>query len=112
MVTTTVRADVELKDNIVDEFPKNVDLYVVNNMKKPSQATRGVPVGPKVTLVDYEDKHLPKVNSLGDHDKTYENDDYDFDSYDDDMYEGHDISDKIQAICDNLDIRVRGRKKK
>ncbi|GJZ43201.1 hypothetical protein Tco_0590456, partial [Tanacetum coccineum] len=43
----------------------------------------------------------------------YENDDYDFDPYDDDdMYEGQDIPDKIQAICDNLDIKVRGRKKK
>ncbi|GKA33611.1 zinc finger, CCHC-type containing protein [Tanacetum coccineum] len=43
---------------------------------------------------------------------TYENDDYDFDPYDDDMYEGHDIPEKIQAICDNLDIKVHGRKKK
>nr|GEU58591.1 hypothetical protein [Tanacetum cinerariifolium] len=37
-----------------------------------------------------------------------ENDDYDFDPYDDDMYEGQDIPDKIQAICDNLDIKVQG----
>ncbi|GKF66008.1 hypothetical protein Tco_0192525 [Tanacetum coccineum] len=41
--------------------------------------------------------------------ETYENDDYEFDHYDDDMYKGHD---KIQDICDNLDIKVRGRKKK
>ncbi|GKC38888.1 ribonuclease H-like domain-containing protein, partial [Tanacetum coccineum] len=40
--------------------------------------------------------------------ETYENDDYDFDPYDDDMYERHDILDKIQSICDNLDIKVRG----
>ncbi|GKA00222.1 hypothetical protein Tco_0672772, partial [Tanacetum coccineum] len=40
--------------------------------------------------------------------ETYQNDDYDFDPYDDDMYEGQDIPDKIQAICDNLDIKVRG----
>ncbi|GKC14407.1 hypothetical protein Tco_1011189 [Tanacetum coccineum] len=44
--------------------------------------------------------------------ETYENDDYDFDPYDDDMYEGPDILKKIQAMCDNLDIKVRGRKKK
>ncbi|GJS06881.1 hypothetical protein Tco_0363677 [Tanacetum coccineum] len=44
--------------------------------------------------------------------ETYENDEYDFDPYDDDMYQGQDIRDKIQAICDNLDIKVRGRKKK
>ncbi|GJS12851.1 hypothetical protein Tco_0407323 [Tanacetum coccineum] len=92
-----VQADVELKDNIVvampkiGKYPKNIDSNVMNNMKKPSQATRGVPVGPK---------------------ETYENDDYDFDPLDDDMYEGEDIPDKIQAICDNLDIKVRGRKKK
>ncbi|GKC24545.1 hypothetical protein Tco_1026695 [Tanacetum coccineum] len=44
--------------------------------------------------------------------ETYVNDGYDFDPYDDGMYEGHDIPNKIQAICDNLDIKVSGRKKK
>ncbi|GKE88492.1 hypothetical protein Tco_1565967, partial [Tanacetum coccineum] len=44
--------------------------------------------------------------------ESYVNGDYDFDPYDDDMYEGQDIPDKIQDICDNLDIKVRGRKKK
>ncbi|GJX53144.1 hypothetical protein Tco_0281513 [Tanacetum coccineum] len=34
------------------------------------------------------------------------------DPYDDDMYEGQDLPQELQAICDNLDIRVRGRKKK
>nr|GFB21301.1 hypothetical protein [Tanacetum cinerariifolium] len=43
---------------------------------------------------------------------TYENADYDYDPYDDDMYEGQEIPDKIQSICDNLDIKVRGPKKK
>ncbi|GJR17422.1 zinc finger, CCHC-type containing protein [Tanacetum coccineum] len=37
---------------------------------------------------------------------SYENDDYDYDPYDDDMYEGQEILDKIQTICDNLDIKV------
>ncbi|GJS46190.1 hypothetical protein Tco_0596311 [Tanacetum coccineum] len=37
---------------------------------------------------------------------TYENADYDYDPYDDDMYEGQKIPDKIQSICDNLDIKV------
>ncbi|GKC80459.1 beta-caryophyllene synthase [Tanacetum coccineum] len=37
---------------------------------------------------------------------SYENDDYDEDPYDDDMYECQDLPDKIQDICDNLDIRV------
>ncbi|GJU98072.1 hypothetical protein Tco_1327343 [Tanacetum coccineum] len=40
------------------------------------------------------------------------NGEYDYDPYDDDMYEVQDIPDKIQDICDNLDIKVRCRKKK
>ncbi|GJZ40597.1 retrovirus-related pol polyprotein from transposon TNT 1-94 [Tanacetum coccineum] len=43
---------------------------------------------------------------------SYGNGNYDEDPYDDDMYEGQDLPQEIQAICDNLDIRVRGRKKK
>ncbi|GJT61179.1 hypothetical protein Tco_1004712 [Tanacetum coccineum] len=39
--------------------------------------------------------------------ESYENDDYDYDPYDDDMYEGQEIPDKLQSICDNLDIKVR-----
>ncbi|GJX54993.1 retrotransposon protein, putative, ty1-copia subclass [Tanacetum coccineum] len=42
---------------------------------------------------------------------SYGNGDYDEDPYDDDMYEGQDLSEEIQTICDKLDIRVRGRKK-
>ncbi|GJS68639.1 putative reverse transcriptase domain-containing protein [Tanacetum coccineum] len=37
---------------------------------------------------------------------SYGNGEYDYDPYDNDMYEGHDILDKIQDICDNLDIKV------
>ncbi|GJR60277.1 copia protein [Tanacetum coccineum] len=240
-----LRADVELKDTIVEECPKNPGLGVAKNLKKPSQAPRGVPVGSKVgfklvkvyipvskktttstshnkqkvveltkevsnsnpfdvlnsvdndvkfgtnggtsnlasnganssvssfwnvqisrtrttlivdkieklekliidgkvTLVN-DGKPLKKVDYPGDHDcedevesvdndmtrsmaservsfgtkslleqlrDTYENGDYDEDPYDDDMYEGQDFPDKIQDICDNLDIRVRGRRKK
>ncbi|GJS86280.1 hypothetical protein Tco_0752821 [Tanacetum coccineum] len=43
---------------------------------------------------------------------SYGNGDYDEDPYDDDMYEGQDLPQVIQAVCNNLDIRVRGRKKK
>ncbi|GJY95245.1 hypothetical protein Tco_0511606 [Tanacetum coccineum] len=77
----------------------------------------------KVTLVDDEGKPLKKVVSSDDYDcedeslleqwkESYENDDYEYDSYDDDMYEGQGILDKLQVICDNLDIKVRGRKNK
>ncbi|GJX65410.1 putative reverse transcriptase domain-containing protein [Tanacetum coccineum] len=52
-------------------------------------------------------------NSLLDQWKeSYADEDYDYDPYDDDMYEGQDIPDKIQDICDNLNIKVRGYKKK
>nr|GFA98731.1 hypothetical protein [Tanacetum cinerariifolium] len=44
--------------------------------------------------------------------ETYGNADVDYDTYDDDMYEGHEILENIQSICDNLDINVHGRKKK
>ncbi|GKA91628.1 hypothetical protein Tco_0813553 [Tanacetum coccineum] len=43
---------------------------------------------------------------------TYENDDYDYDPYDDDMYDGQEIPNKVQSTCDNLDIKLWGRKKK
>ncbi|GJW58141.1 hypothetical protein Tco_0104872 [Tanacetum coccineum] len=43
--------------------------------------------------------------------ESYENGDYEYNPYDD-MYEGQDIPEKLQAICDNLDITVRGRRKK
>nr|GEU39534.1 hypothetical protein [Tanacetum cinerariifolium] len=39
--------------------------------------------------------------------KTKRNDDYD--PYDDDLYESHDMSNHLQAICDELDITVHGR---
>ncbi|GKA31362.1 hypothetical protein Tco_0717667 [Tanacetum coccineum] len=44
--------------------------------------------------------------------ESYENANYGYDPYDDDMYEGQHIPDKLQAICDKLDITVRGRRKK
>ncbi|GKA05566.1 hypothetical protein Tco_0684686 [Tanacetum coccineum] len=71
----------------------------------------------QVTLVDDEGKLVEKFDYLGDHDSkdemdSYGNGDYDFDPYDDDMYENQDIPDKIQEICYNLDIKVKGRKKK
>ncbi|GJS23411.1 hypothetical protein Tco_0452043 [Tanacetum coccineum] len=37
----------------------------------------------------------------------YGNGDYDDHPYNDDMYDGQDLSHELQAICDNLDIRVR-----
>ncbi|GKE80103.1 hypothetical protein Tco_1550103, partial [Tanacetum coccineum] len=75
-------------------------------------------------LVDEADNPLKKVEFPGDYDsedevalvdndmaRPYGNGDYDDDPYDD-MYECQDLSQELQAICDNLDIRVLGRKKK
>nr|GEW15058.1 RNA-directed DNA polymerase, eukaryota, reverse transcriptase zinc-binding domain protein [Tanacetum cinerariifolium] len=42
---------------------------------------------------------------------SYPNND-DYDPYDEDMYENHDLFEHPQSICDDLDITVRGRKKK
>ncbi|GKC86766.1 retrotransposon protein, putative, ty1-copia subclass [Tanacetum coccineum] len=150
-----LRADMELKDSGgYEECLKNPGLGVAKNFKKPSQAPRGVSVGPrvgfkptkeyrpvskkptantigtkkkgveptkelekliiewKVTLVDDDGKPLKKVDYPGDHDSEDESSDFDEEPYDDNMYEGHDLPDKIQDIRDNLDIRVRGRRKK
>ncbi|GKF96800.1 hypothetical protein Tco_0292621, partial [Tanacetum coccineum] len=43
-------------------------------------------------------------------DSYLDNDDYY--PYDDDMYGNHDLSEHLQFICDDLDITVRGKKKK
>ncbi|GJW54917.1 putative reverse transcriptase domain-containing protein [Tanacetum coccineum] len=155
--------------HIHEECPKNLGLGTAKNLKKPSQASRGVPGGLKVGFkptkeykpiakkptantsgnkkkdVEPTKKNVetsststtPIVDKIGKLEKliiegkvtlvdddemvgfgtkslleqwtdSYENGDYDEDPYDDDIYEGHDLFDKLQDICDNLDIRVRG----
>ncbi|GJT81856.1 putative ribonuclease H-like domain-containing protein [Tanacetum coccineum] len=62
-------------------------------------------------LVDEAGNLLKKVECSGDYDSKDEVASVDNDMahpYDDDMYEGHDLPQAIQVICDNLDIRVRG----
>ncbi|GKE31196.1 reverse transcriptase domain, reverse transcriptase zinc-binding domain protein, partial [Tanacetum coccineum] len=144
--------------HVQEECPKNIDADETENLKKPSQTHKGVPLGTnggtlnlasqeanssgsafwnvdsssptttlivekidkiekliidgKVTLVDDEEKPLEKISLLEQWKESYENDDYEYDSYDDDMYEGQKIPDKLQSICDNLHIKVQGRKKK
>ncbi|GJY79355.1 hypothetical protein Tco_0485156 [Tanacetum coccineum] len=115
--------------------------HIVDKIRKPENLI----IDGKVALVDDEGKPWKRVDHLGDHDikdkvesvdndmarflvservgfgtnswmeqwrNTYKNDDYDYGPYDDDMYERQEIPNKIQSICDNLDIKVRGRKKK
>ncbi|GKD15957.1 hypothetical protein Tco_1205115, partial [Tanacetum coccineum] len=38
--------------------------------------------------------------------------DDEYDPYDDDLYDGHDMSENLQAICDDWGIKVHGRTKK
>nr|GEU50457.1 hypothetical protein [Tanacetum cinerariifolium] len=60
---------------------------------------------------DISDKGYGTNNLLEQWRDSYpDNDDYD--SYDDDMYENHNLSKNLQSICDDLDITIRGRKKK
>ncbi|GJR51419.1 hypothetical protein Tco_1401940 [Tanacetum coccineum] len=161
-------ADVELKDTIVVECPKNPGLGAGAGAtkKKPSQAQKGIRGNKKKSvdstnmvsdlnpfdvlnsidndvemaiLVDEAGNPLKKVEYPGDHDSedevasvdndmihslasektgfgtkslleqwrdSYGNSDYDEDPYDDDIYEGQDLSEEIQTICDKLDIRV------
>ncbi|GJR69741.1 hypothetical protein Tco_0015806 [Tanacetum coccineum] len=187
-VMIELRADVELKEKIVVVMPKitKEGHYTCNvrveyewkpragekkTVMKPSQASRGVPVSPKIdfkpqkeyrpvtkkpntsssvdndvefdtnggtsnlgnneatpsessfmnidndgefasnTLIDRSDKGYGTNNLLEQLRDSYPNND-DYDPYDDDMYENHDLSEHLQSICDDLDITVRGRKKK
>ncbi|GJS20718.1 RNA-directed DNA polymerase, eukaryota, reverse transcriptase zinc-binding domain protein [Tanacetum coccineum] len=84
------------------EFPDDYDsedkVASVDNDMAHFMASKRVGFGTQSLLEQWRD--------------SYNNGDYDEDPYDDDMYEGRDLYQKLQAICDNLDIRVRGRKKK
>ncbi|GJZ95274.1 hypothetical protein Tco_0667477 [Tanacetum coccineum] len=68
------------------------EVYSADNDMARSMATKRVGFGTQKLLDQWRD--------------SYENGDHDEDSYDDDMYEGQDLPDNIQDICDNLDIRV------
>nr|GFA48663.1 hypothetical protein [Tanacetum cinerariifolium] len=113
---------------IMDKIGKFEDLII------DGQATRVDEAGNPLKTVEYPGDHDSEDEvALVDNDMTrslasertgfgtqslleqwtdsYGNGDYDEDLYDDDMYEGQDLSEEIQTICDKLDIRVRGRKK-
>nr|GEU55719.1 hypothetical protein [Tanacetum cinerariifolium] len=69
----------------------------------------------KLSLLDDDGNPLVptgmvKSDSEVEMDSYPDNDDYD--PYDDDMYDNHDMSEHLQSICDDLDITIRGRKKK
>nr|GEU59123.1 hypothetical protein [Tanacetum cinerariifolium] len=70
-----LRASVKLKDTIVVAMPKlvwdgfymcTIRSSVVKNLKNPSQASRGVPVGPKVGFKSVKQvyRHVSKKNNV------------------------------------------------
>ncbi|GJR41054.1 RNA-directed DNA polymerase, eukaryota, reverse transcriptase zinc-binding domain protein [Tanacetum coccineum] len=81
-----------------DDYDSEDEVASVDNDMARSMASEMVGFGTQSLLEQWRD--------------SYGNGDYDDDPYDDDMYEGQDLSQELQAICDNLDIRFRGRKKK
>nr|GEV13155.1 RNA-directed DNA polymerase, eukaryota, reverse transcriptase zinc-binding domain protein [Tanacetum cinerariifolium] len=81
-----------------DDYDSEDEVALVDNDMARSMASERVGFGTQSLLEQWRD--------------SYGNDDYDEDPYDDDMYEGQDLSQELQAIGDNLNIRVRGRKKK
>ncbi|GJY17686.1 hypothetical protein Tco_0389177 [Tanacetum coccineum] len=122
-----IRADAKLKDTIVVAMPKLIGEGPVakkatanasGNKKKSLEPTKEVsnsnPFDVLNSVVNDDDSTstTPFVDKIGKLEKLIidgkatlmDNDD----PYDDDMYEGQDLPDKIQDICDNLDIRFRG----
>nr|GEX26760.1 hypothetical protein [Tanacetum cinerariifolium] len=72
--TYTVRVEYEWKPSrcacckvfgyVQDECPKNIGSDVVKNLKKPNQAPKGVPVGPKVGFKSVKQMYRPKKNNI------------------------------------------------
>ncbi|GKA15468.1 RNA-directed DNA polymerase, eukaryota, reverse transcriptase zinc-binding domain protein [Tanacetum coccineum] len=89
---------------IMDKIGKFEDLLTSGQAILVDEA--GNPLKKVEFLCDFnsEDEHSMFVGQWR---NSYGNGDYDEDPYDDDMYEGQDLPQEIQAICDNLDIQVR-----
>ncbi|GJZ36930.1 hypothetical protein Tco_0583121 [Tanacetum coccineum] len=86
------------KVELLGDYDSKDEVASVDNDRAHSLASERVGFGTQCLLEQWRD--------------SYGNGDYDEDPYDDDMYKGQDVSQEIQAICDNLDIKVRGPKKK
>ncbi|GJW78373.1 RNA-directed DNA polymerase, eukaryota, reverse transcriptase zinc-binding domain protein [Tanacetum coccineum] len=114
---------------VLNECPKKIVSDVTKKLSNPRQATRGLPVGTKqkglinlkdliegkLLLVDDNGKPLLKVVSTVNADSDSEVDDMkrnEIMTATDDLYDSHDMSDNLQALCDEFDITVCGRKKK
>ncbi|GKA24455.1 hypothetical protein Tco_0710488 [Tanacetum coccineum] len=75
-----------------DDYDSEDEVTLVDNDMARSMASERVSFGTQSLLEQWRD--------------SYGNGDNDEDPYDDDMYEDQDLSQELQAICDNLDIRV------
>ncbi|GJV07192.1 hypothetical protein Tco_1344848 [Tanacetum coccineum] len=76
-----------------DDYDSEDEVSSVDNAMARFMASERVGFGTESLLEQWRD--------------SYGNGDYDEDPYDDDMYKGQDLPQELQAICDNLDIRVR-----
>ncbi|GJY66446.1 probable pre-mRNA-splicing factor ATP-dependent RNA helicase DEAH5 [Tanacetum coccineum] len=133
LVMIELRADMELKENIVVAMPnitrdghyKWKPPRLLDNNRNLLVPTSTMESDSKVEVVFDETANLRiptsgkdrrdngyDTNSLLEQwrDSYPDNDDYDL--YDDDIYENHDLSEHLQSICDDLVITVRDRKKK
>ncbi|GJR97523.1 retrotransposon protein, putative, ty1-copia subclass [Tanacetum coccineum] len=73
-----------------DDYDSEDEVASVDNDMTHFMASKRVGFGTQSLLEQWRD--------------SYGNGDYDEDSYDDDMYEGQDLTQELQAICDNMDI--------
>ncbi|GKD55024.1 hypothetical protein Tco_1288411, partial [Tanacetum coccineum] len=124
---------------LIDEYPKKIVSDMVKNLKNPRQAARGnlnlfdiANWFDVSNLVENDDdlgtdggnsksarkgKPLYKVDSMVIANSNSEVEEVetkvedDYNPYDDDLYDGYDMPDNLQAFCDDLDIKVCGRKK-
>ncbi|GJW77467.1 putative reverse transcriptase domain-containing protein [Tanacetum coccineum] len=126
-VLTSVKNDVELGTN---GGTSNLASHVTNSRKVTLVDDDGKPLKKVASSCDYDSedevasvdndmaKFLAKKDGYGTQSlleqwtDSYKNGDYEYYPYDDDMYEGQDISEELHAICDKLDITIRGRRNK
>ncbi|GJQ97762.1 hypothetical protein Tco_0008901 [Tanacetum coccineum] len=109
------RANVELKDTIMVAMPElvgegSVCSNAAKNLKNPRQAGRGVPVGPKVISIANVDSDSEVEDVVNEH--------AGFRAStclrcgNDSGYGTNSLLEQWRAICNEIDIMVRGHKKK
>ncbi|GKE73530.1 nucleotide-diphospho-sugar transferase [Tanacetum coccineum] len=129
-VLNSVNNDVEFgtnggTTNLVNNGATSSKLRLLDNDGNPLVPTGIMESDSEVEVVFDETANLRiSTSGKGESDKGYDtnslleqwrdsySDNDDYDPYDDDMYENHDLSEHLQSICNDLDITVRGRKKK